>query len=196
MYAFTPHTVFLTLGGRPNSTVCCFRPAVLQQNTLMWNWEQHTVSYHDSSSFSFPCLLLDCTAAFIFSIMTPVTFSNNWKFVQYVLVLSCMGQSVKRLLRTCAHRWPTLSHETAAAAAAAAWRHGIVSSEASVNRLTGPLCCSCSCWLTLYITSEGESQDGAERTQDAHKVVSSHPFCPPPPSASPPPLLPRLSSRG
>ncbi len=118
--------------------------------------------------------------------MTPITLSSDWKFVQCVLVPSCTGKSAKGVgghIQAHTPHWVTKQQQQQQQ-----WRLGgvgIVSSEASVNRSTGPLYCSCSCWLTLYITSEGETQDEAERllikwshlsVSASHLLPLLHPF--------------------
>lgn len=160
VHACTTHTVFLTLDERECGTVCCIRAAVLQQHTLIWR--KITPAY----DFPTVCHILPLSHSLVSSycpsslIVQHAPFDYDTYHSQQWLKVGpmCSGAVLHGQIR--GEIWgthTTLSHK--AAAAAAPWRHsvGIVSSEASVNRSTGPLYCSCSCWLTLYITSEGET---------------------------------------
>lgn len=129
--------------------VCITRDSILGTNNAS------TLFFAYLSSLTHPSLDYTFVGQHISLTMTLITLSSNKMFAQYVLL--CMAFS-REYAHTNTH-W--VSHE----AAAAAWRRGagIASSVASVNWLIRPLHCSCSCWLILYITSEGETKDGTER---------------------------------
>lgn len=138
--AGTTHSVWLLM--RQSGTACCIRLAIVQRHTFLQK-KNHILTL---PCFLTPFFISSSHGSNVFPLYSMSPINPDGKLVLFVGIGRREGEL-----------WGEVEDMHTAAVA---WQCGtdIVSSEASVNRLIGRLYCSCSCWLTSYIISEGKMQ--------------------------------------